>query len=152
MQSTGTGAKGFIDLLDAQSEIKPSGFQNRVKASGARDYGEDVADRNIGENGVDLTSERVQAFYASATNPPVQHPKKESSKQSGRHESLGNEGRTKSLTTSSGQVPFRTTMFNPESSLSREPIMESVAESAEAIAGRLHPDRAIVIHSGRTLE
>ncbi|GJC94341.1 hypothetical protein ColKHC_03167 [Colletotrichum higginsianum] len=44
-------ARGFIDLLDAQSEIKPSGFQSRVKASGVRDYGEDVADRNIGENG-----------------------------------------------------------------------------------------------------
>ncbi|OHX01102.1 hypothetical protein CSPAE12_00150 [Colletotrichum incanum] len=143
MQSPGTAARGFIDLLDAQSEIKPSGFQSRVKASGVRDYGEDVADRNIGENGVDLTSERVQAFYATAAIPRAQHSraltpasaraqlgnKKELSNSLGRLKSVDNEGRTKSLTTSSGHVPFRTNMFNPESSPSREPIMESVAES-----------------------
>ncbi len=60
-------AKAFVDLLDAQSEIKPPDFRTRVKATGARDYGEDVADRNIGVNGVNLDSSHVQAFYATAT-------------------------------------------------------------------------------------
>ncbi|CAM1503202.1 Fc.00g079780.m01.CDS01 [Cosmosporella sp. VM-42] len=55
---------GFVDILDAQGEIKPSNFRSRVKAAGARDYGEDVADRNLGENGVNLKSPAVQAFYA----------------------------------------------------------------------------------------
>jgi len=66
------GGKGFKDLLDAQSEIKPADFRSRVKASGARDYGEDVADRNIGENGSNLESSPVQAFYAHAPNPLAQ--------------------------------------------------------------------------------
>ncbi|KAL2200493.1 hypothetical protein P885DRAFT_27719 [Corynascus similis CBS 632.67] len=56
--------KAFKDLLDAQSEIKPADFRERVTAAGARDYGEDVAERNLGENGFDLGSEYVKAFYA----------------------------------------------------------------------------------------
>jgi len=55
--------RGFIDILDAQSEIRPSDFRSRVRASGARDYGEDVAERNLGENGIDLSSPSVQEFY-----------------------------------------------------------------------------------------
>ncbi|EFQ30603.1 hypothetical protein CGRA01v4_12618 [Colletotrichum graminicola] len=135
MRSTGTAARGFVDLLDAQSEIRPSGFQSRVKASGARDYGEDVADRNIGENGVDLASERVQEFYAANTNLRPQttgtcvRDKRETFVNPGRRESTVNENRTKSLTTSIGQVSFRSNILNPESSLSRQPIMESVAGS-----------------------
>lgn len=35
------------DILDAQDEIRPTDFRSRVQAAGARDYGEDVADRNI---------------------------------------------------------------------------------------------------------
>lgn len=35
------------DILDAQEEIRPTDFRSRVHAAGARDYGEDVADRNI---------------------------------------------------------------------------------------------------------
>ena len=45
IQTTTAGA--FVDILDAQSEIKPSDFRTRLRATGARDYGEDVADRNI---------------------------------------------------------------------------------------------------------
>ncbi|KAJ9138812.1 hypothetical protein NKR23_g8177 [Pleurostoma richardsiae] len=37
-----------------------------IGQSQTRDYGEDVADRNIGENGHNLDSTRVQAFYAAA--------------------------------------------------------------------------------------
>ncbi|SCN85416.1 uncharacterized protein FFB20_07438 [Fusarium fujikuroi] len=53
----------FIDILDAQGEFRPSNFRSRVAASGAREYGEDVAERNIGENGVNLNSAAAQAFY-----------------------------------------------------------------------------------------
>ncbi|KAJ4251979.1 hypothetical protein NW762_011280 [Fusarium torreyae] len=53
----------FIDVLDAQGEFKPSNFRSRVAASGAREYGEDVAERNLGENGVNLNSAAAKAFY-----------------------------------------------------------------------------------------
>ncbi|KAJ2994055.1 hypothetical protein NUW58_g1657 [Xylaria curta] len=43
--------KGYVDLLDAQSRIKPSDFYGRVQATGVKIYGEDVADRNRRENG-----------------------------------------------------------------------------------------------------
>ncbi|KAK0627131.1 hypothetical protein B0T14DRAFT_562961 [Immersiella caudata] len=66
------GGKGFKDLLDAQSEIRPADFRSRVKASGARDYGEDVADRNIGVNGFNLESSPVQRFYAHVPRLPAQ--------------------------------------------------------------------------------
>lgn len=65
--STPSGT-GFKDILDAQSEFKPLDFKLRLKASGARDYGEDVADRNIGGNGHNLGLPQVQAFYARSTN------------------------------------------------------------------------------------
>lgn len=35
------------DLLDAVDEFRPLDFRSRVQAAGARDYGEDVADRNL---------------------------------------------------------------------------------------------------------
>lgn len=63
MNSSVSGS-GYKDLLDAQSEFKALDFKSRVKATGARDYGEDVADRNIGENGHNLELPEVQAFYA----------------------------------------------------------------------------------------
>ncbi|KAM7206863.1 hypothetical protein V8F20_002569, partial [Naviculisporaceae sp. PSN 640] len=58
--------RGFKDVLDAQSEIKPADFRTRVKAAGARDYGEDVAERNLGQNGFNLEAPQVQAFYAQS--------------------------------------------------------------------------------------
>ncbi|KAJ4300384.1 hypothetical protein N0V88_003058 [Collariella sp. IMI 366227] len=57
-------SKAFKDILDAQSEIKPADFRARVKAAGVRDYGEDVAERNLAQNGLDLESPHVQAYYA----------------------------------------------------------------------------------------
>ncbi|KAH6668657.1 hypothetical protein F5X68DRAFT_52741 [Plectosphaerella plurivora] len=59
-----SSGKGFVDLLDAQSELKPQAFHTRVKAAGARDFGEDVADRNLGENGLDISSPKALEFYA----------------------------------------------------------------------------------------
>ena len=52
-----------VDLLDAHGEIKPCDFRTRVQAAGTRDYGEDVAERNMGENGVDVQSPAAKAFY-----------------------------------------------------------------------------------------
>lgn len=40
-----------MDLLDAQSKFNPADFHARIAAAGARDYGEDVADRNIALSG-----------------------------------------------------------------------------------------------------
>jgi hypothetical protein len=56
------GSKAFRDILDAHSEIKPADFRARVQATGARDYGEDVAERNMKKNRFDLRSEHVQGF------------------------------------------------------------------------------------------
>ncbi|KAL4728887.1 hypothetical protein ACLX1H_003289 [Fusarium chlamydosporum] len=53
----------FIDVLDAQGEFKPSNFRSRLSATGAREYGEDVAERNLGENGVNFNSAATKAFY-----------------------------------------------------------------------------------------
>ncbi|KAK4238842.1 hypothetical protein C8A03DRAFT_14714 [Achaetomium macrosporum] len=60
------GSKAFKDVLDAQSEIRPAYFRERVKAAGTRDYGEDVADRNMGQNGFDIEADHVRAFYAQS--------------------------------------------------------------------------------------
>ncbi|KHN98431.1 uncharacterized protein MAM_03555 [Metarhizium album ARSEF 1941] len=58
-----TRTPGYVDLLDAQGGLRPYDFRARVQAAGARDYGEDVAERNMGENGVDVRSAAAQVFY-----------------------------------------------------------------------------------------
>lgn len=55
-------SSAFVDILDAQGEIKPSNFRSRIQASGTRDYGEDVADRNMVET---LPSPRTRGVYSS---------------------------------------------------------------------------------------
>ena len=57
--------KGFKDILDAQSEFRPADFKSRVKAAGARDYGEDVADRNIDVNGASSNKPKHMSFSYS---------------------------------------------------------------------------------------
>jgi hypothetical protein len=50
-------SKGYVDLLDAQSMIRPADFYSRVQATGAKNYGEDVADRNKEHGGnLDISS------------------------------------------------------------------------------------------------
>ncbi|KJZ68645.1 hypothetical protein HIM_11964 [Hirsutella minnesotensis 3608] len=49
-----TRSSRHVDLLEAQSGIKPYDFKSRVLAAGTRDYGEDVADRNLGQNVADM--------------------------------------------------------------------------------------------------
>lgn len=70
-QSSRGGKPGYVDLLDASGAFKPSDFKTRLQASGARDYGEDVAERNMGVNGVDLNSPAVLAFYTLTGGAPL---------------------------------------------------------------------------------
>ncbi|KAI0595070.1 hypothetical protein F4775DRAFT_391566 [Biscogniauxia sp. FL1348] len=56
--------KGFVDLLDAQSLIRPSDFHGRVQATGARNYGEDVADRNMLESTPKPVMSKTRELYA----------------------------------------------------------------------------------------
>ncbi|KAK4193858.1 hypothetical protein QBC35DRAFT_8014 [Podospora australis] len=97
--------KGFKDVLDAHSEIRPADFHERIKAAGARDYGEDVAERNMGMNGFNLESDHVKAYYAHSIAP--QPEKKASSRslaQSKSKSSMRSVGSVKTkLPSSSGQ-------------------------------------------------
>ena len=100
--------RGFKDILDAQSEIKPADFKTRVQATGARDYGEDVADRNMPQNGFNLEAPHVQAFYAQSQYS-AKPRRSESHDPLGQSDlkasSYGTGIRTKSLTSSS-QLPL----------------------------------------------
>ncbi|KAH9891463.1 hypothetical protein F4778DRAFT_335967 [Xylariomycetidae sp. FL2044] len=58
--SYSASAGGFVDLLEAQSHIKPLDFYGRVKATGVKDYGEDVADRNLREDELNSDSYSAQ--------------------------------------------------------------------------------------------
>ncbi|KAK0386013.1 hypothetical protein NLU13_5850 [Sarocladium strictum] len=62
---------GFVDILDAQGEIRPSNFRSRLQAAGAREYGEDVAERNMAANSVERSSPAVTANYATSSQQPV---------------------------------------------------------------------------------
>ncbi|KAI1186318.1 hypothetical protein F5B17DRAFT_368073 [Nemania serpens] len=59
-------SKGYVDLLDAQSMIKPSDFYGRIQATGAKNYGEDVADRNMKDKSTrhdkSIAREQLSAF------------------------------------------------------------------------------------------
>ncbi|KAK3398141.1 hypothetical protein B0T20DRAFT_200697 [Sordaria brevicollis] len=57
----------YRDIIEAHSEIKPINFKIRIQATGTRDFGEDVAERNLGENGHNLDSPSVKAFYARSS-------------------------------------------------------------------------------------
>lgn len=55
----------FRDIFDVYFEFKFFDFWVRVKVVGVKDYGEDVVERNMGENGFDLELEYVKVFYNS---------------------------------------------------------------------------------------
>ncbi|KAG6015180.1 hypothetical protein E4U54_004032 [Claviceps lovelessii] len=67
-------AQGHVDILDAQGGIRPLDFRSRVQAAGVRDYGEDVAERNMGENGVDVRSAAAREFYERKASRSTQSP------------------------------------------------------------------------------
>ncbi|KAG6056335.1 hypothetical protein E4U32_005772 [Claviceps aff. humidiphila group G2b] len=66
--------QAHVDILDAQGGIRPHDFRSRVQAAGVRDYGEDVAERNMGENGVDVRSAAAREFYARKSSISSQSP------------------------------------------------------------------------------
>ncbi|KAI0840704.1 hypothetical protein F5Y06DRAFT_261562 [Hypoxylon sp. FL0890] len=59
-----SSTRRHVDLLDAQSFIKPADFYGRVKATGTKDYDEDVADRNICENGSTFNPGQALELYS----------------------------------------------------------------------------------------
>lgn len=133
------GGKTFMDILDAQSEIRPANFRGRIQATGARDYGEDVADRNIPKNGVDSEPSYLQAFHALSTPDDQLHqmtrgvPSRGSAKElrsrsklhmdAQQHGLLESGLRTKSLNSSNQYTfPKRTSSHIPHSHLLREAV------------------------------
>ncbi|KAL8399998.1 hypothetical protein RB594_000416 [Gaeumannomyces avenae] len=55
-----------VDVLDAHSEISRADFRTRVQAEGAKEFGEDVADRNLfSHTTYTLDPSQVQAFYGT---------------------------------------------------------------------------------------
>ncbi|KAF4998273.1 hypothetical protein FGRMN_3322 [Fusarium graminum] len=61
--STDSKRSSFIDILDAQGEFRPPNFRSRVAATGSREFGEDVAERNLDDNGSDMNDHVAKAFY-----------------------------------------------------------------------------------------
>lgn len=115
------GTKGFVDLLDAQSTISRINFHQRLEAAGGRIYGEDVADRNIRENGFNLDNPVIRAFYEKPSRAAPQSPSPDTegsgaelrARAKKRH-SIGATLRTKSLTSSNiGLFPERTSSVVP---------------------------------------
>ena len=70
--------RSYVDLLEAHSTIRPETSKHRTKASGVRNYGEDVADRNIDRFGaashtqLDLNS--PQFSYMKTVYAPKKRP------------------------------------------------------------------------------
>ncbi|OTA93479.1 hypothetical protein M434DRAFT_395629 [Hypoxylon sp. CO27-5] len=92
-----SSTRRFVDLLDAQSCIKPADFYGRVKATGTKDYDEDVADRNIHENKPNVDSEHTPEFYSKNSTLSSQSNAGEidRSLSSRKRHSIGSELRTK---------------------------------------------------------
>ncbi|KAI0899859.1 hypothetical protein F4806DRAFT_268500 [Annulohypoxylon nitens] len=89
----------FVDLLDAQSFIKPSDFYGRVKAAGAKDYGEDVADRNIRESRSSVNPMQAEEIFAKNFRFPLYDDTKDDNRtvSSRKRHSVGSGLRTKSI-------------------------------------------------------
>ncbi|KAK0120406.1 hypothetical protein ONS96_010621 [Cadophora gregata f. sp. sojae] len=70
--------RSYVDLLEAHSSIRPESSKHRAKASGIRNFGEDVADRNIDRFGagshtqLDLNS--PQFSYMKTVYAPKKRP------------------------------------------------------------------------------
>lgn len=57
-----------VDILDAHGEIRPCDFKSRVEATGTKDYGEDVAERNMELKIPRHTSSPTQSVTPSIKN------------------------------------------------------------------------------------
>ncbi|KAI2472967.1 hypothetical protein F4781DRAFT_381409 [Annulohypoxylon bovei var. microspora] len=89
----------FVDLLDAQSFIKPADFYGRVKANGAKDYGEDVADRNLRENRSSVNPTQAEELLTNTFTFSVHGDDKDVNRlpSSRKRHSMGSGLRTKSI-------------------------------------------------------
>lgn len=85
----------FVDVLDAQADFTLTNFQDRLRANGARDYGEDVADRNVGIKGSLLD---------------LNDPLYEIRSRSGNHQSVGAARRSRSFV---GMNKSETSLHSP---------------------------------------
>ncbi|GAP82697.1 hypothetical protein SAMD00023353_0102320 [Rosellinia necatrix] len=136
-----TKAKGYVDLLDAQSMIKPYDFYGRVQATGARNYGEDVADRNR-ETSTNFETRRDQEPPASQVNEtwtsviskdvdddtqdePPRRPKTRHSVSSGLRSKYGSSH-------TSGSFPKRTSSRLPQHTADETPKVMTRTESARS--------------------
>ncbi|KAK6828134.1 hypothetical protein PG987_011475 [Apiospora arundinis] len=153
--------RGFVDLLDAQSTISPINFHQRLQAAGGKIYGEDVADRNIRENGFNLDNPVIRAFYEAPSRPgPL--PSSASTKGSDadlrarakKRHSIGATLRTKSFTSSDvGSFPERTSSVIPSIPPNIAPRKQRRARSLKQIrhqGGSLC--QAILCHPPRPLD
>ncbi|KAI0109903.1 hypothetical protein F4814DRAFT_424892 [Daldinia grandis] len=136
--------RGFVDLLDAQSFIKPSDFYGRVKATGTKDYDEDVADRNISENGSSLNSPQAKEFYGKNLAPSIRSDEEELDRprSSRKRKSMGYGLQTRSSNSNSGtaspaMLALRAYQDNPtnetltEKALRRRSLHSYVPSSSE---------------------
>jgi hypothetical protein len=97
--------RAFIDILDAQAGINPTNFHDRLRAAGARDYGEDVADRNVGANGSFL-DHPATGFAKSTTDLSASHTRAIADEPQGRpnnRHSAGSSCRSRSFTAESSR-------------------------------------------------
>ncbi|KAI1211024.1 uncharacterized protein F4807DRAFT_47607 [Annulohypoxylon truncatum] len=94
-----TSTRKFVDLLEAQSFIKPSDFYGRVKATGAKDYGEDVADRNIGGQSSSVNPTQTEEIFKKNFSFGVDSDSKDVNRppSSRKRHSVGSGLRTKSI-------------------------------------------------------
>lgn len=93
---TSVGSGRFKDLLDAQEEIRSIDFRTRLEATGARDYGEDVADRNMRQNAIG-----DHGAFPPSVSTKLENTRPYLASQSGWSESSDFGHRTQSLTPSS---------------------------------------------------
>ncbi|KAI1881338.1 hypothetical protein JX265_000164 [Neoarthrinium moseri] len=135
-------SRGFVDLLDAQAGFQSTDLYQRVQATGARSYGEDVADRNVGASGVKLNSTETSTHHSmnSASAARSQNGGDEDllSKSRKRH-SLGAGLRTTSLDSETyavrSKAPGTDPPLPPKSPLRRR-IIDDEAVSASTKADR----------------
>ncbi|RYO92877.1 hypothetical protein DL762_001368 [Monosporascus cannonballus] len=123
--SGSANSKGFVDLLDAQSAIRPSDFYGRVKAAGAKDYGEDVASRNIGENGLDIDSPEAHYLRVPRQPTPDDHfPKISVTSTANRRKSLHSYITASSSTPRSDNPPRGRKSQEPDTRISHNPLQQ----------------------------
>lgn len=121
---TSIGSGRFKDLLDAQEKIRPIDFRARLEATGARDYGEDVADRNMRQNAPgNHDTVRHAVFRGHEASGPALPSR------SGQLDPSATDCRTQSLTSSSHLSPHNSSPMTNSRLGSPIPDSASIKES-----------------------